>query len=207
METERVIPVVIFLNSGARQASLQLGGDRHNYLEFRYLACDLKRLSANDYKDSQNIIARLNLPNMHYPKQERLQIYVAAQLGLLQLEQNLNKQRKYVDFIDYYADLSEQEIIDYEAHYLNDKGEIMGFAQHFMQKGKEAGRQEGWQEGRQEECLALAARLLRRKFGIQPELDQALALLATLPVEKLESLTEVIFDWTDVSDLIGWLKQ
>lgn len=207
METERVIPVVIFLNSGARQASLQLGGDRHNYLEFRYLACDLKRLSANDYKDSKNIIARLNLPNMHYPKQERLQIYVAAQLGLLQLEQNLNKQRKYVDFIDYYADLSEQEIIDYEAHYLNDKGEIMGFAQHFMQKGKEAGRQEGWQEGRQEECLALVARLLRRKFGIQPELDQALALLATLPVEKLESLTEVIFDWTDVSDLIGWLKQ
>lgn len=207
METERVIPVVIFLNSGARQASLQLGGDRHNYLEFRYLACDLKRLSANDYKDSQNIIARLNLPNMHYSKQERLQIYVAAQLGLLQLEQNLNKQRKYVDFIDYYADLSEQEIIDYEAHYLNDKGEIMGFAQHFMQKGKEAGRQEGWQEGRQEECLALVARLLRRKFGIQPELDQALALLATLPVEKLESLTEVIFDWTDVSDLIGWLKQ
>ena len=71
METERVIPVVIFLNSGTRQESLRLGGDRHSYLVFRYLACDLKRLSANDYKDSNNIIARLNLPNMNYPKQER----------------------------------------------------------------------------------------------------------------------------------------
>jgi hypothetical protein len=58
METERVIPVVIFLNSGTRQEILRLGGDRHYYLDFHYLACDLKRLSANDYKDSSNIIAR-----------------------------------------------------------------------------------------------------------------------------------------------------
>lgn len=75
METDRVIPVVIFLNPGTPKTSLQLGGDRPSYLEFRYLSCDLKRLSANDYKDSNNIIARLNLPNMYYPKNERLQIY------------------------------------------------------------------------------------------------------------------------------------
>jgi hypothetical protein len=81
METERVIPVVIFLNSGTQKKNLRLGGDRHSYLEFRYLACDLKGLSADDYKDSSNIIARLNLPNMNYPKQERLEIYLAAQLG------------------------------------------------------------------------------------------------------------------------------
>ena len=85
MDTDRVIPVVIFLNSSPRKTSLRLGGDRHNYLEFRYLACDLKRLSASDYKDSDNIIARLNLPNMRYPKQQRLDIYLAAQLGLLQM--------------------------------------------------------------------------------------------------------------------------
>jgi len=43
---------------------------------------------------------------MDYPKHERLDIYLAAQLGLLQFEQNPNKQRKYIDFIDFYADLS-----------------------------------------------------------------------------------------------------
>ena len=32
MKTERVIPIVIFLNSGTRQESLQLGGDQHSYL-------------------------------------------------------------------------------------------------------------------------------------------------------------------------------
>jgi len=32
METDRVIPVVIFLNAGTRKTSLHLGGDRHTYL-------------------------------------------------------------------------------------------------------------------------------------------------------------------------------
>ena len=203
MKTERVIPIVIFLNSGTRQESLQLGGDQHSYLEFRYMACYLKRLSADDYKDSTNIIARLNLPNMHYSTQDRLQIYAAAQLGLIQIEPNPNKQRKYVDFIDYYADLSEQEIIEFRTHYLNEEGEIMGLAQILRQEG----RREGRQEGRQEECVSLVTRLLRRKFGIQLELDQSLAQLQTLPVEKLEDLTEAIFDWTEVSDLTEWLRQ
>ena len=195
MKTERVIPIVIFLNSGTRQESLQLGGDRQCYLEFRYLPCYLKRLSADDYKDSNNIIARLNLPNMHYPKQDRLKIYAAAQLGLIQIEPNPNKQRKYIDFIDYYADLSEQEIIEFRTHYLNEEGEIMGLAQILRQ------------EGRQEECISLVTRLLRRKFGIQLELEQSLGQLQTLPVEKLEDLTEAIFDLAEVSDLIEWLRQ
>jgi len=198
METDRVIPVVIFLNPGTPKKNLQLGGDRHRYLEFRYLACDLKRLSANDYKDSNNIIARLNLPNMYYPKNERLQIYLAAQLGLLQIEPNLNKQRKYIEFIDFYADLSEQEIIEFQTHYLNKEGEIMGLAQILKQEGR--------QEGRQEESIAFVSRLLRRKFGIHPELDASLAILQTLPVEKLEDMAEAIFDWTDVSDLTEWLR-
>ena len=203
METDRVIPVVIFLNAGTRKTSLHLGGDRHTYLDFRYLACDLKRLSAHDYKDSDNIIARLNLPNMHYPKQERLQIYLAAQLGLLKIEPNPNKQRKYIDFIDFYANLSEQEINEFRTHYLNEEGEIMGLAQILKQEG----HQEGRQEGRQEECISLVTRLIRRKFGIHPELDTTLEQLQSLSVEKLEDLIEAILDWTTVADLTEWLNQ
>jgi thiaminase len=71
----------------------------------------------------------LNLPNMHYPKQDRLRIYAAAQIGLIQIEANPNKQRKYIDFIDYYADLSEQKIIEFRTNYLNAEGEKMGLAQ------------------------------------------------------------------------------
>jgi len=67
--------------------------------------------------------------------------------------------------------------------------------------------EEGRQEGRQEECIALVTRLLRRKFGIRLELEQSLGQLQTLPVEKLEGLTEAIFDWTEIGDLTEWLRQ
>ena len=126
---------------------------------------------------------------------------------MIQIESNPDKQRKYIDFIDYYADLSEQEIIEYRTHYLNEAGEIMGLAQIFRQEGRQEGLEEGLEKGRQEECVSLVTRLLRRKFGIHPELDSILAQLQTLPVEKLEDLIEAIFDWTEVSDLTKWIRQ
>jgi predicted transposase YdaD len=67
--------------------------------------------------------------------------------------------------------------------------------------------QEVVEEGRQEECISLVTRLLRRKFGIQFELEQLLAQLQILPVEKLEDLIEAIFDWAEPSDLTEWLRQ
>ena len=43
-------------------------------------------------------------------------------------------------------------------------------------------------------------------FGIQPELEPLLVQMQALQVEKLEGMTEVIFDWTQVSDLAEWLR-
>ena len=73
-------------------------------------------------------------------------------------------------------------ILDPFDSYLDEEGEIMGLAQILRQ------------EGSQEECISLVTRLLRRKFCIQLELEQSLAQLQTLPVEKLEDLREAIFD-------------
>jgi hypothetical protein len=80
---------------------------------------------------------------------------------------------------------------------------VKQWTQDWLQEGL----QKGLQKGRQEECISLVTRLIRRKFGIHPELEPSLAQLQTLPIERLESLVEAIFDWTDVSDLIDWLKQ
>ncbi|MEI6069517.1 MAG: DUF4351 domain-containing protein [Methylococcaceae bacterium] len=63
------------------------------------------------------------------------------------------------------------------------------------------------QEGRQEECISLVMRLIRRKFGIHPELDTTLEQLKSISVEKLEDLIEAILDWTTVGDLTEWLSQ
>jgi len=109
LATERVVPVVIFLHSGTRPDCLRLGGERNTYLDFRYLACDLYALSALDYQDSDNLVVRLALPTMHYAPERRLDIYAAAQIGLIQFEADPNRRSKYVDFIDYYADLSDEE--------------------------------------------------------------------------------------------------
>ena len=62
--TDRVIPVVIFLRTGNYQRQLHLGSDRHDYLTFWYLSCDLADIPVERYLTSNNIVARLNLPNM-----------------------------------------------------------------------------------------------------------------------------------------------
>ena len=84
---------------------------------------------------------------------------------------------------------------------------VIQWTEEWEQQGLQKGLQEGRQEGRQEECISLVTRLLLRKFGIHPELGPSLVQLQKLPVEKLEGLTEAIFDWVEVSDFNEWLTQ
>ena len=117
LKTERVVPVVIFLHSGAYPRELNLGGDRHNYLSFRYLFCDLSTIPFEQYKESDNIVARLNLPNMKYPAESKVDVYAQAVRGLLSLEQSWEKRSKYFDFIDIYANLDHNEMELYRKQY------------------------------------------------------------------------------------------
>jgi len=197
MKTERVVPVVIFLNSGRRATALTLGSDRYSYLNFSYLICDLKQLSAEAYQDSDNIVARINLPNMRHPRKNRLQIFLAAQLGLIRNETDPNKIRKYSDFIDYYADLTEQEVLEYQQHYQTKEGDIMGMVKIWTEQGEKIGEKK--------ECISLLTRQLRRKFGLQPQLEAALQQLPNMEVEKLEDLADALLDFTNIKDLENWL--
>ena len=172
METDRVIPVVIFLRPGDHQKTLRLGG-AIAYLEFRYLVCDLGRLPAKQYYDSANIVARLNLPNMAYSPEDRIEMYRAAQAGLAQLERNPEKHRKYADFIDFYADLNEEEVGVYRMRYLTGKGEqTMGLVSVLKEEGRLEGFQQGVQQGVQQ--------------GIQQGIQQGL-------LEGIEALLEIKF--------------
>jgi transposase-like protein len=49
----------------------------------------------------------------------------AAQIGLIQLEADPNRRSKYVDFIDYYADLSDEEQARYRATHVNEQSQIL----------------------------------------------------------------------------------
>lgn len=104
--TERVVPVVIFLRGGTVRRKLTLGGDRHTFLKFRYLACDLADIPFERYRDSDNLVARLNLPNMRYAPEQRVEVFAHAVRGLRTLEPDAEKQLKYLEFIDIYSALT-----------------------------------------------------------------------------------------------------
>ncbi|GAB4262091.1 MAG: hypothetical protein Kow0065_12720 [Methylomicrobium sp.] len=70
----------------------------------------------------------------------------------------------------------------------------------------ERGVQQGLQEGRHEECLTLVTRLLRRKFGSEPALDQALTTLSHYALVELEELADALLDFKRIEDLLAWLK-
>ena len=163
MKTSRVVPVAIFLRAGEHPSELTLSGDWNTYLFFRIIACDLKGISHERYMTSTNIVARLNLPNMAYPPERKLDVYASAREALIEFEPDPEKRRKYSEFIDIYADLDENDIIMYKKIYLPESGhkeEIMGL----MQKERDEGRQEGRQEG----AASTLRRLLSLKFQKVP---------------------------------------
>ncbi len=59
--------------------------------------------------------------------------------------------------------------------------------------------------GKQEECIKLVSRLLKRKFGVQPELEIILQNFPTYPLEKLEDLADALLDFKAIADLEVWL--
>ena len=79
------------------------------------------------------------------------------------------------------------------------------FYQEVSAEGRQEGKQEGLQEGKQLECILLLSRQLRRKFGLQPQLENSLQDLISLPLEKLEDLADALLDFKAVTDLETWL--
>ncbi len=86
-----------------------LAGDNQNYLWFSFIECALKDLPYEKYRGSSNIMARLNLPNMSYRPEQKVDVYADALRGLRQLEPEPKKCLKYLDFIDIYAGLDDKE--------------------------------------------------------------------------------------------------
>lgn len=110
-QSERVVPVVVFLNShGKEPGQLELGSERYTYLTFQYIRCALADLKAEDYWHSDNLIARLCLSLMRWSQNQKLQVYAQAVRGLVSLEADPEKQLKYLDFIDIYTALDDNEM-------------------------------------------------------------------------------------------------
>ena len=158
----------------------------------------LRRVYLDDYRDCQGLTPTLEL----------IRLIASSTQQTMALARNLTERRDEfgpdgLDFIETILVYKLPRLSREEIKTMLALNEIELKQTRFYQEVVEEGRQ----EGRQEECIALVTRLLRRKFGIQLELEQSLGQLQTLPVEKLEGLTEAIFDWTEIGDLTEWLRQ
>ena len=77
---------------------------------------------------------------MRYPAGQKLEVCSQAYDSLLALEQDRDKRAKYLQFIDFYAGLNDNELNQMQLKYLKDKPNMAGFAQHFRQEGREVKR-------------------------------------------------------------------
>ena len=76
--------------------------------------------------------------------------------------------------------------------------------QEALQEGRQEGLQEGRQEGRQEEGVNLVLRLLARRVGSLP--SEIETQIRGLSLSEIEALGEALLDFSDISDLIVWLR-
>ncbi len=158
-KTDRIVPAVIFLRPGNYPTSLTLGGDWKTYMFFNYIVCDLGRIPAEKHMGSDNIVARLNLPNMACHPEQKIGVYANAQDGLMRLEQDPNKRIKYLEYVDYYTKLSDWELKLYREKYLpksSQKEDIMSFRRMFLDEGRKEGE------------VLMLRRQLSRRFGTVP---------------------------------------
>ncbi len=122
---------------------------------------------------SPNLVARLNLPNMRWPADQKVEVYAHAVSGLLELEPDPEKQLKYLDFIDIYTALDDNEMHQYQARYPQEQVKMAGLTERLLNEGMQKGLREGIQQGVQKGIqkgiqkgeLNVLLRQLTRRFG------------------------------------------
>ncbi|HSM27632.1 MAG TPA: DUF4351 domain-containing protein [Thioalkalivibrio sp.] len=85
--------------------------------------------------------------------------------GPADLEPNPERQLKYLDFIDIYAALDENERVVYRQRYPQEVARMTGFAERFIAQGLENGVERGIRQGEAQMLL----RLLTLRFGLLPQ--------------------------------------
>ncbi|MFC4260821.1 DUF4351 domain-containing protein [Marinobacter lacisalsi] len=191
-DTQRIVPVVIFLRtSGNETDHLTLGGDHHQYLNFRYIRCALPEWEAETWWDSPNLVARLLLSVMHWRDDQKLEVYARSVRGLTTLEPDPEKQLKYIDFIDIYSALDDNEMEQYKARYPQENQTMTSLSERLRAEGMAAGIQSGER--------AVLIRLLERRFG--PLNSEILACLNDASQKQLETWADRILDAESLDEI------
>jgi len=139
-----VVPTVLFTDRKKWRKSVPIElhtqiNDRL-FLHFEYVFHKLFDLNARDYYNMDNPVVKILLPKMHYEKHERIEVIRQAYKGLFQLASR-GLFDKYVDFIDVYSEISDQEEKQLYENIFQHKETAM-LAQYIKEKGRQEGRKE-----------------------------------------------------------------
>ena len=157
-DTNRIVPVVVFLREAGRvPSSVVLGTERDSYLTFKYIARKLANEPVSRWWDTTNVVARVNLPNMRVAEERRAAAYGQAVRGLLELETDTAKRDKYLEFIDIYSGLTDNQFERYREEHPEEGSTMSGVIERARNRARDEGRTEGER--------ALLERQLRHRFG------------------------------------------
>ena len=92
--------------------------------------------------------------------------------GLVELEPDPARCLKYLDFIDIYANLDDNERTLYTQRYPREAADMSGFAQRFIEQGLQQGIEEGIEKGVQRGEARILTSLLQLRFGELPDVVQ-----------------------------------
>ena len=164
-----VIPIVLFTERTKwRKDVLRKLETRLNdrlFLHFEYMFFKLFDFNARDYYNINNPVVKILLPKMNYKKDERIEVIRQAYSGLFQLASRMLFD-KYVDFIDVYAEVSEEEQENLYHEIIQHKETAM-LAQYIRDKGMQQGMQQGIIQNTKENIIEA----LELRFGkISPEI-------------------------------------
>ncbi len=174
------------------------------YTRFDNSSCKLAEMPAGRWLDSDNLVARVNLPNMRSPARDRVDVYARAVHGLLTLETDGARRAKYMEFIDIYAGLTDNEFRRYRRQHPQESSIVTGLIQRAraegiergmergIEQGMERGIERGMRQGRAEGGRAVLERLLRQRFGgLSPEAAER---LRRAPETELETWADNLLD-------------
>ncbi|MDL1964667.1 MAG: hypothetical protein LWW98_10140 [Deltaproteobacteria bacterium] len=133
------------------------------FLHFEYAFFKLFDFNARDYYNINNPVVKILLPKMNYKKDERMEVIRHAYSGLFQLASRMLFD-KYVDFIDVYAEVSEEEQKSLYHEIIQHKETAM-LAQYIREKGMQQGMQEGMQQGIIQKAKEDVIEVLELRFG------------------------------------------
>lgn len=183
--------------NGAATSHDQNFKNRLTFLSFRYIACVLPEMPAEQYKDSANIVARITMPTMRYIREQVIDVMAWALRGLDALEPDVDKRIKYTDFIDAYSHPDDNEGRLFAQRYPREGSTMTSIVQRAIDQGM----QQGMQVDRQEGEAVVLLRLLTRRFGLLGEATTER--LRRASSAQLEQWAENILDARDLDEVFG----